>query len=260
MNLQRVDWKEVSDRGCYVYCYLRKEELTPYYIGVGTTPYRPFQEHNCALPSYDALVRVMRSGLSWDKAAEWEQYYIKRYGRKNNNTGILENLTDGGEGVKGLVITEEHASKISEANRRYWEENPELLIERGKNISRARMGHDVSEETKRKLALINVDPAYAKAAGITVDEYLGLPDKVKQRIMYQVKNGYRVSTTYSTRDLKAAENNGVTVEEWLKLKELKVKKRTQVCQRAVRAGVPVLEWISMTKSERIRAALNDGRV
>ena len=259
MTLKRVDWKEVSDRVCYVYSYLRKEELTPYYIGVGTTPYRPFQEHNCALPSYDALVRVMRSGLTWEKAAEWEQFFIKRYGRKNNNTGILENLTDGGEGVKGPVITEEHARKIGEAGRRYWKKNPEQLIERGKSISRARMGHEVSDETKRKLALINLDHSFVKASGLSVDEYLELPDNVRQRIADQVNHGLQVSSTYKTRDIMAAENNGVTIEEWLRLKELKIKKRTQVCQRAINAGVPVLEWISMTKSERIRAALKNGR-
>lgn len=256
MKLKSVNWSSVSKRGCYVYCYLRKEALTPYYIGVGTTAYRPFQDHNCALPSYDALIRVMKSGLTWDKAAEWEQFYIKRYGRKNNHTGILENLTDGGEGVKGLVITKEHARKISKANKKYWEENPELLIERGKNISRSRMGHEVKEETKLKLALQNVDPSNAEAAGISVQEYLDLPDKIRQRICYQRNNNLEVSSTHKNRDLEAAKNNGVTIQEWLILKKLKIKKRTQVCQRATKTNVPVLKWITMSKSERIRAALN----
>jgi hypothetical protein len=257
MKLKPVDWGSLSKKGCYVYCYLRKEELTPYYIGVGTTAYRPFQEHNCALPSYDDLIRVMRSGLTWDEAAKWEKIYIKRYGRKNNNTGILENLTDGGEGVKGLVITKEHADKIREANRKYWEGNPELLIERGKNISRARMGHEVKASTKAKLALCNVDPSYAEAAGISVEEYLDLPDRIRQRIIYQSNNNLEVSSTYKNRDLTAARNNGVTILEWLILKKLKIKKRTQVCQRAVKAKIPVLKWIAMSKSERIRAALSN---
>ena len=256
MELKPVDWVSLSKRGCYVYCYLRKEELTPYYIGVGTTAYRPFQDHNCALPSYDALIRVMKSGLTWDEAAEWEQFYINRYGRKNNNTGILENLTDGGEGVKGLVVTEEHARKIADANRKYWKENPDLLVERGKSISRSRMGHEVNEETKRKLALHNVDTSNAEAAGISVQDYLVLPDKIKQRIIHQKNNNLEVSTVYMTRDLEAAKNNGVSILEWLILKRLKIKKRTQICQRATKAKVPVLKWIAMSKSERIRAALN----
>ena len=42
---------------------------------------------------------------------------IKWYGRKDTNSGILINKTDGGEGVSGLIHTEETRNKMSEAKK-----------------------------------------------------------------------------------------------------------------------------------------------
>lgn len=38
------------------------------------------------------------------KALELEEKYIKKFGRINNKTGILSNLTDGGDGTANLII------------------------------------------------------------------------------------------------------------------------------------------------------------
>ncbi|WP_323144942.1 hypothetical protein [Massilia phyllosphaerae] len=48
-------------------------------------------------------------------AKELEIQLIKAWGRKNNNTGILTNMTDGGEGVSGLEMPE-HVLKILSEN------------------------------------------------------------------------------------------------------------------------------------------------
>ena len=113
MNLQPVDFKAVAAKGCFVYAYLREHDLTPYYVGFASTPSRPLDpRHTCQLPSYDALVVILRSGLTEKEAFDWEKYYILRFGRKDTDNGLLLNQTDGGEGCLGRVCDEDTRDSI----------------------------------------------------------------------------------------------------------------------------------------------------
>ena len=111
-NLKPVDFKAVAAKGCFVYCYLR-EDGTPYYVGLAGNSRRPTQRHRqhgkgVQIPADRARIRVMRSGLSREKACEWEKFYIARYGCKFNETGNLHNRTTGGdEGFIGGKHSEE---------------------------------------------------------------------------------------------------------------------------------------------------------
>ena len=49
--------------------------------------------------------------MTWDEACTKEIEFIKLYGRKDNNTGILVNLTDGGEGTLGVIVSERNFKK-----------------------------------------------------------------------------------------------------------------------------------------------------
>jgi hypothetical protein len=58
-------------------------------------------------------IEIYRSALSSEDAFYLEKELIDFYGRKNNNTGILCNLTDGGMGGVGRIISETERKNIS---------------------------------------------------------------------------------------------------------------------------------------------------
>ena len=80
----------------YVYAYLR-EDNTPYYIGKGVgTRYK--EKHNVTVPPIERI-QFIKKNLTDEEAIELEIELIAKYGRKDLGTGILRNLTDGGEGM-----------------------------------------------------------------------------------------------------------------------------------------------------------------
>ena len=60
-------------------------------------------------------VTIIADNISWEEAIKMEIDLISKYGRINNKTGVLCNLTDGGEGCLGFVITEEYRAKLSQS-------------------------------------------------------------------------------------------------------------------------------------------------
>jgi len=98
----------------YVYMYLRKNG-TPYYVGKGKGD-RAFRTNRRIRPPKDKSKIVFHTkDLSEDKAFALEVKLIAKYGRIDNGTGILRNLTDGGEGSSGLIMSDEFRAKRKEA-------------------------------------------------------------------------------------------------------------------------------------------------
>ena len=154
----------------YTYAYLR-EDRTPYYIGKGTGKRIYSKQKNIKPPKDKSRIIFLKQNLTEEEAFKHEKYMIDVFGRKDLGTGILHNKTNGGEGVSGLIHSEETKIKMSEArkgekNHNYGktlsDETKRKLSEvnKGKthseehkrNISEAHKGRTHSEETRRKLS------------------------------------------------------------------------------------------------------------
>ena len=96
--------------GSYVYAYLRETDLTPYYIGKGKGK-RLYQRHSVTVPNDHTKIMIIAENLTDREAIDLEIELIKQHGRKDTNTGILYNHTDGGDGAAGHIKSSETIDK-----------------------------------------------------------------------------------------------------------------------------------------------------
>lgn len=145
----------------YTYMWLR-EDGTPYYIGKGFGR-RAFRTHwsgtkRRSAPAEDRV--VICPAESEAAAFEAEMAFIWLYGRKDLGTGILRNLTDGGDGPVGQVFSEAtlHKMRIAKLGKPSNRKNYIPTAETCRKISESKMenghalGHIVSPETRRILS------------------------------------------------------------------------------------------------------------
>jgi hypothetical protein len=153
----------------YIYAWIRKKDSktakagTPYYIGKGKGR-RAWAKtkHSVNIPN-DKNIIILESNLTELGALALERRYIRWYGRKDNNTGILHNRTDGGEGTSGFkpLFTTKTRKIISENTKKIWltrtPEEKKLISEK---IKKTIGNHTL--ETKKKLSEIHKTRVYKK--------------------------------------------------------------------------------------------------
>ena len=102
--------------GFYVYAYLR-EDGTPYYIGKGKgiRAWAHARRERIHGPGDQSRIEIISHCLTEDHAHLLEIQLISEYGRRDNNTGILHNITSGGEGQRGRIVSQLTRERLSKS-------------------------------------------------------------------------------------------------------------------------------------------------
>jgi hypothetical protein len=99
----------------YLYRHIRIDNNVPFYIGIGSDEkfVRAYNKHRRSKKWFNIVakteykVQIVLMDISLDEAKEKEIEFIKLYGRSDKLEGTLCNLTDGGEGNPGRIVSDE---------------------------------------------------------------------------------------------------------------------------------------------------------
>lgn len=143
----------------YLYRHVRIDKNEPFYIGVGRKYYgkiykgyyraKTQSKRNklwrdiVSKTSYEIEIILESDNLEFVKRKEIE--FIALYGRKNLGTGILANLTDGGDGCESLVFTVEQRKRMADRSKG----NKNMFGKKHSLESKMQMSN--SSKTKRKV-------------------------------------------------------------------------------------------------------------
>lgn len=132
----------MQDTSYYVYYYLRSKDGdsgkkgTPYYVGKGKGKRIVTKHKRISVPK-DPTYRVkIAECLTEEQAHKIERVHIKLWGRIDLGTGILHNLTDGGEGSAGHTWSEEKRKKQRGISQEIWS-RPEVKDKHRRSMHRA---------------------------------------------------------------------------------------------------------------------------
>lgn len=157
-----------------VYIYRYPETKEPFYIGKGTKGQYRERNHLYEARKFlgkkipngkvynrmkigiiqeilkqgmEPLIEIYLETKSEQKAKDTEIEMIAKFGRRDIGTGILSNMTDGGDGTSGYTLSDEHKKAISESKKgaTQSEETKRLISKKAK-------GRKMSTETKEKIS------------------------------------------------------------------------------------------------------------
>jgi len=207
----------------YTYAYLR-EDRTPYYIGKGKEN-RAYKKGKSEVnpPKDKSRIIFLKQNLTEEEAFRHEIYMIALFGRKDLGTGILYNMTNGGEGVSGLIRSKETRKKISDGisgkNHPMYGKVGEL--HHGYGISR-------SDETKEKISNTlrgrTIPKEITKRRNQTrygnmyyeITKPDGIVEYVDDLKSYAIENELYSGQMYNVANGKANHHKGYKVKKYIK--------------------------------------------
>lgn len=139
----------------YVYRHIRLDKNEPFYIGIGSQSNfaRAYDTHS-RNPIWRSIVKktqydveILLNDLSYETVLEKEREFITLYGRIDEKTGILANMTAGGDGTCEIIRSEETRRRMSNS-RLGKKASPETKLK----MSKSHTGKVLSPESRQKLS------------------------------------------------------------------------------------------------------------
>jgi hypothetical protein len=159
----------MTDRIFYVYQLRVDDEALPFYIGkgFGRRAYHHLLPGNLKVDDThkankirkaqrnEKLVRVefLRENIKENQAHRLEKYWIAKVGRSDLGLGPLTNKTNGGEGVSGLIISEETRLRlsISHKGKKHTEEQKAKISKSISGENHPMYGKKHGDETRSRM-------------------------------------------------------------------------------------------------------------
>lgn len=229
----------------YLYRHIRPDKNCPFYIGIGSkSSYTSISNDeyfraNCSYNRnriwnsiyeknngiFEIEILIESDDYQFVKYREIE--FIKLYGRIDLNTGTLANMTDGGDGSRRILVTQERKDKITKTHTGHsWNK-----------------GCKWNEEAKKKAS------EFAKERGVS-KKFLEEGQKTRDSIEFKEKVGSRYRgkklsvehvnkmTAKKYKPIIKIDMNGKIAEEFYSLKEASVKSGNKFIVYYIKNGKP----------------------
>lgn len=203
----------ITEKGkYYLYRHIRSDKNQPFYIGIGTKTkddvkyeiytrstvdrkYNPIWHNIKNKTSYTIEILLESNDYEFIKQKEVE--FIKLYGRIDLKTGILSNMTDGGEGTKNVIVSE-NARKLRSVFQT-GKKKSENSIKKRINTLKER-GFRQSEKTINKIK---------ESKAISVCQYslqgklIKCWNSIQEAALHNGLKSYIITNSANTRNLKS---------------------------------------------------------
>lgn len=203
----------------YVYQWIREDD-SPYYIGKGKGKRAWLKTKRHSPPKDKTRIQILAKNLYEHESFILEKKLIRLYGRKDIGTGILQNRTEGGDGVSGLIFSLEHRERIGRASKGNTHNIGRIHTQETKEKDRlASTGRILSEEACEKISISKL----GKPRSTETCEKLKLANTGKTH-SFEARTKMSISRTGKKQSNETKEKRKLTMKSLDSLKKRKLKK------------------------------------
>jgi hypothetical protein len=179
----------------YVYKHIRKDTDSVFYIGIGKNIKRKDSKY-CRNSHWHNIVKktefyseIIEDNLTWEGACDREIFWIKYYGRKDLNEGPLVNMTNGGDGVVGRIVTESEKERIRNLRK-----GTKTSDETREKLRAKQYGRKYTDDAKKKMSESSIGKPKSEEHKLNIakgGKEIKRTDEFKQNLSNLYKNRKR---------------------------------------------------------------------